>query len=162
MAYVGNNPVTLVDPSGQLAFFWHRYLTLAAALNSGYSFGDSWNLAHDAMRVDFEFANPGSQAKTPEGVRQHGMSCCGQTESQAIANTNTYIQNSINAGNRGSAIHAAQDLVTPQHAGHEWSGYTVSHVLGDIFPSLSTIKQAYQNTTQILRGSRNSGGGSGK
>jgi hypothetical protein len=72
-----------------------------------------------------------------------------------LASANDYIQSSINSGNLSGAIHAAQDLATPAHAGHEWQGFkwnweTAKHILGDIFPSWSTIKQAYKDTKGIL------------
>jgi len=153
-AYVGNNPVTLIDPNGQLAFFWHFGITFVAARNSGYGIWDSAKLAWKAMAVDFA---SGSQGQNPEATRQHAMASPGQSRAQAISATNAYIQSSINSDNIAGAVHAAQDLATPQHNGRPWTGFTAAHVIGDVFPSWSTIKQAYQNTIQVISGSYGSG-----
>src|SRR4030042_5372290 len=123
-----------------------------AAMNSGKSFSESLSLAWNATAVDFA---SGSQGQNPEAVVQHAMGTPVQSPEQAIAAANAYIQSSTTSGNFPAAIHAAQDLATPGHAGQPWSGFgldwgTVKHILGDIFPSLTTIKQAYQNTKGIL------------
>ncbi|MBI4619434.1 MAG: RHS repeat-associated core domain-containing protein [Desulfobacterales bacterium] len=150
-AYVGNNPVTLIDPSGQLAFFWHEAITYVAARNSGRGVWDSLKLAFNNAAVDFS----GTQGQNAAAVVQHAMATPVQSPQQAITATNAYIQASISSGNLAGATHAAQDLATPGHAGQPWSGFglnweTAKHLLGDTFPSLSTINQAYQNTKGIL------------
>jgi hypothetical protein len=86
---------------------------------------------------------------------QHAMAAAGQSAAEAIVATNAYIQTSINIGNFPGAIHAGQDLATPGHAGQEWVGFkwnwnTATHILGDVFPSLNTINQAYQSAKGIL------------
>ena len=145
-----NNPISNIDPSGLLAAPWHFGITFVAAFNSGKSLRPSLSLAWNAMAVDF-----GSQGTSPADTVLHGMASAGQSSAQAIAATNAYIQASINSGNLPGAIHAAQDLVTPGHAGQPWKGFglnweTVTHILGDIFPSWSTINQAYQSTRGLL------------
>jgi RHS repeat-associated protein len=153
-AYVVNNPVNFVDPWGLLAYFpWHEGITYVAARNSGYSVMDSLSLAMNTAAVDFS----GTQGKNSADTVQHAMAASvGQTSAEAIAATNVYIQSSINIGNLPGAIHATQDLATPLHAGQPWHGFnwleweTYKHILGDVFPSWGTIKQAYQNTKGIL------------
>ncbi len=156
-AYVGNNPLNGVDPNGQLAFFWHFGITLAAT--------DSLSTAWNAMVVDFAL---GSQGTNREVTQQHAMAGFDstlnryQTREEAIAATNTFIQTNI-SGNLAGAIHAGQDLSTPRHAGEEWHGFgwnleTAAHIFGDVFPSWRTITQAYQNTEQIVGGNWVSGG----
>ena len=153
--YVGNNPVNWVDPWGLLAPPYHFGITLIAALNSGYGVKESLSLALDATAVDL-----GSQGTSPSDTVQHAMAAAvGQTSAEAIAATNAYIQANINSGNLAGAIHAAQDLATPGHAGKKWPGFGLNqeiakHILGDIFPSLGTINQAYQNTKGILNQSK--------
>ncbi|MBW2491798.1 MAG: hypothetical protein JRE65_11700 [Deltaproteobacteria bacterium] len=149
--YCLNNPINLIDPDGQLAFFWHGGITYAAARNSGYGIKDSLKMAWHAMAVDI-----GSQGQNIEDTRQHAMAGkfpgtdIYQSSAQAIASTNAYIQESITSGNLAGAVHAAQDLATLKHAGQEWRGYTAAHILGDMFPSWSTIRRAYQDTKSIL------------
>jgi RHS repeat-associated protein len=151
--YVAYNPVNAIDSFGLLAASWHFGITSIAAMNSGRSLGESLSLAWNATAVDFA---SGSQGQNPEAVVQHAMGTPVQSPDQAIAAANAYIQSSITGGNLPGAIHAAQDLATPGHAGQPWSGFgvdweTAKHILGDIFPSLSTINQAYQNTKGILK-----------
>jgi len=158
-AYVGNNPVNLIDPNGELAFFWHFGITYVAARNSGSGIWNSLKLAWNAMAVDFN----GSAGGTSVGdTSQHGMGATfpvRQTRAEAIASTNEYIRTSIGNGNLSGALHAAQDLATPGHAGQPFSGLgwnweSVKHIAGDVFPSFGTVGQAYQASMQILRPSK--------
>jgi len=124
-AYVGNNPINLVDPSGLLAAPWHFGITFVAAPNSGKSLGESLTLAWSATAVDFA---SGSQGTSWEVTRQHAMAgelTPGryQMPEQANAATNAYIQESVCSRNFPEAIHAAQDLATPGHAGNPWEGF---------------------------------------
>jgi hypothetical protein len=136
-----------VDPEGLLAFFWHFGITAVASWNSGYGVLGSLGLAWKTMAVDF-----GESADDP--VR-HGMAFPGQSRTEAIAATNDYIQGS-RCSDVAGGVHATQDLATPGHDGKEWFGYkfnweTVKHILGDVFPSFSTINRAYQNTKRYLK-----------
>ncbi|MFZ5761513.1 MAG: RHS repeat-associated core domain-containing protein, partial [Thermodesulfobacteriota bacterium] len=157
-AYVGNNPMMMVDPSGNLAAPWHFVITYAASRDAGNGILASLKNGWDAMAVDFA---AGSQEIKPDSVVQHAMGMPGQSTTEAIANTQAYIQNSANPlANRN---HAAQDLVTPAHGGQEWVGFgwnwkTVSHIVGDLFPSWNTITQAYQSTLNVMTGVANGGG----
>jgi hypothetical protein len=83
------------------------------------------------------------------------MAIRGQIRIEAIAATNEYIQKS-KCGDIAGGVHATQDLATPGHDGKEWFGYkfdreTFIHILGDVFPSFSTINRAYQNTIRYLK-----------
>jgi len=123
---------------------------------SGYGMKEAHNLAFKTMAVDFA---QDSQGQNPEATVQHAMASAGQSVAQAIAATNAYIQENIRDNLPGS-LHAVQDLVTPQHAGQPWTGFgwnwkTARHVLGDVFPSWNTIKQAYRKTREILEQSKN-------
>ncbi|NTV15455.1 MAG: RHS repeat-associated core domain-containing protein [Desulfobulbaceae bacterium] len=149
-AYVQNNPINKVDPTGLLAAPWHFAITYAAARDSGRGVWDSLKLGWGALTVDF---SADSQKVAPGSVVQHAMGMPGQTVSDSRAATNSYIQSSNTP--LANSIHAAQDLATPAHGGQEWTGFgwnwkTVSHLAGDMFPSLSTIGQAYNNTTSLL------------
>lgn len=158
-AYVRNNPVNFNDPNGELAFYWHFGITYVAARNSGYGVWNSLKLASNAMMPDFR---RGANSTDWTRTREHGMGGYvngePQTYGEGIASINNYIQNA----RLGDAIHAGQDLVTPGHSGNLWEGHlTLGHALGDAYPSLSTIKQAYEITKQISSGNVGSGYGGG-
>lgn len=109
------------------------------------------------MTRDIDFFNPGTRGQNIEGTRQHAMAgkflCTEiyQSFAQAFASTNVYIQESISKGNLAGAVHAAQDLAIPGHAGQEWRGYTDIHILRDMFLYWNTINQANQNTRNCLK-----------
>ncbi|MBU3950422.1 MAG: hypothetical protein KJ826_19660 [Proteobacteria bacterium] len=151
MAYVGNNPTNLIDPNGELAFFWHGGITLVAALNSGRSIRGSLTLALSVMAEDSN-----STDRTAPAANTHAMSGFDstlnryQTQGEALANANNIIQ----SGFMPSALHVGQDL--PGHNGESmqnwgWNWSTVKHVANDVFPSLSTISNAYQNSMNTLK-----------
>ncbi|KAF0218592.1 MAG: RHS repeat-associated core domain-containing [Geobacteraceae bacterium] len=163
-AYVQGNPVNFTDPNGTLAFPWHGGITYVAARNSGYGVLDSINLAWHSMAAD-----AGTQGPTPDNTVYHAMRGTfpnqdrPQSAEQAINATKdfiTYNSQPDNLKNLGTAAHASQDLVTPEHAGKIWPPEEqsfvdkalayVKHFAGDIFPSFSTIGDAYDNTKQAL------------
>jgi uncharacterized protein RhaS with RHS repeats len=156
--YVANNPVNFVDRSGLLAAPWHFGLSLVSGLKSGMGTGGSLSFAWNSMAVDFA---PGSQGFDAAATAQHAMagvlpSGRPQTSQEAINAANEFIQSNKNCGDFAKAAHAAQDLATPGHTGQPWTGFgwnweTVSHILGDLFPSPSTIGQAYRNTLGVLK-----------
>jgi RHS repeat-associated protein len=148
--YVLNNPTNIIDSFGLLTPNWHFGITFVVARSNGFGFFESVWLGIKTAAVDFA-----SQGTSSTETVQHAMAAAGQSPAEAIAATNAYIQTSINSGNLPGAIHAAQDLATPGHAGQEWIGFkwhwnTAEHILGDVFPFLSTINQAFQNTKGIL------------
>jgi RHS repeat-associated protein len=156
--YVGSNPVMFVDPEGLFFAPWHFGITFIAALNAGRSVSDSLKLAWDTAAVDI-----GSQGTSPAETVQHAMGAPFESTPSAIQRTNAYIQSSMNSGNIPGALHAAQDLATPVHAGQEWTGFgvdwkSVNHLVGDIVPPWSAVSQAYQASKGLL----NQSGGCGK
>jgi hypothetical protein len=147
--YCLSDPVNRIDPEGKLFANWHFGITYVAARSLGMGFFESVWLGIKTAAVDF-----GSQGTGAEDTVQHAMGTAGQSTAEAIAATNAYIT-SIKIGNLPGAIHAAQDLVTPGHAGKEWNGFkwnwtTIEHVGGDVFPSIDTVGQALQSTKQIM------------
>lgn len=62
-----------------------------------------------------------------------------------------------------TAMHTTQDAATPDHYLAEWRGAgwnvdTVTHLLHDTFPSVDTIRNAYNNTLDVLSSRANTGG----
>jgi RHS repeat-associated protein len=152
-AYVGNNPAMLVDPGGNLAFFWHFWITLVAALNSDNpnynSLGSALKLAWNTMGED------GSAfSHEPNQTRVHAMG--GrlpngeyQTRSEAIVAATAYINDISNSSS--GRTHATQDQ--PVHAGESMETYSFfsMHTVRDVTGG-GTIGQAYQNTLNLLNG----------
>jgi RHS repeat-associated protein len=156
--YVANDPVNGVDPSGLLAAPWHFGLSLAAGLSSGMGIGNSLSFAWNSTAVDFV---AGSQGFDATATAQHAMAGVlpdgtRQSPREAISAASNFTQSNKACGNLAKGAHAAQDLATPGHVGKPWTGFgwnwdTASHVLGDVFPSPSTIRQAYRNTLGVLK-----------
>jgi hypothetical protein len=146
------------DSSGLLAAPWHFGISVVAGLNSGMSLGESLRFGWDSMAVDFA---PGSQGLDAAATAQHAMGGTlpdgrYQNPQEAIDAANDFIRRKKKCGDLPEAAHAAQDLATPRHAGQPWKGFgfnwkTVSHILGDLFPSPGTIIRAYQNTVGVLK-----------
>jgi len=156
--YCVNDPVNGTDSSGLLAAPWHFGISVVAGLNSGMSLGESLRFGWDSMAVDFA---PGSQGLDAAATAQHAMGGTlpdgrYQNPQEAIDAANDFIRRKKKCGDLPEAAHAAQDLATPRHAGQPWKGFgfnwkTVSHILGDLFPSPGTIIRAYQNTVGVLK-----------
>jgi hypothetical protein len=149
-AYVNNNPLKYTDPDGFLAFRWHFLITFSASMATERGFSESLVLAWQTMAVDF-----GSQSTSPEDTVRHAMGHELQSRDQAILKTKDFISDSMERGNVADAIHATQDLATPEHAGKQWKGFglnfeTVKHIYGDILPSQSTINEAFKATEKVL------------
>lgn len=154
-AYVGGNPMVMVDSGGNLAAPWHFLITYVASRDAGNGIMASLNDGWDAMAVDFK---SGSQSSFWLAANKHAMSGIGvdgnpQSSAEAIQATRSFIQTAT-FYNHADAVHATQDLATPLHAGNEWKGFgfnleTLLHLLGDLFPSTSTINEAYRNTRKL-------------
>lgn len=144
--------MVMVDPGGNLAFFWHFGITLVAALNSDNpnynSLGSALKLAWNTMGED------GSAfSHDPNQTRAHAMGGnLGdryQTSSEAIVAATAYV-NDIFKPSSGRT-HATQDL--PVHAGESMETYSFfsMHTVRDVTGG-GTIGQAYQNTLNLLNG----------
>ncbi|MFZ3090664.1 MAG: SpvB/TcaC N-terminal domain-containing protein [Nitrospirota bacterium] len=175
--YGHNNPVSYVDPDGNLAFFWHFGITYKAARDSGMGFSASMALAWKTTMVDV-----GSQSIYRSDTQKHAMAGFDpalnryQTQEEALQTAHDYMKKSLDEGKLHDAIHGVQDWATPEHRGEEWIGFTWlpipldknlfslkgisehlgkftetwKHILGDVFPKSEVIKEAYQRTTDIL------------
>jgi hypothetical protein len=58
-------------------------------------------------------------------------------------------------GDMSLALHTVEDDAVPLHHDHVWKGVDgsfVKHFLGDVFPSASTVHDAFNNATQVLQG----------
>jgi RHS repeat-associated protein len=157
-AYSRNNPLLYVDRDGRLAAPFHFIVTLVAGIRSGLGFFRSVGLAWHTAAVDFR---PGSQGKDAASANVHAMS--GklpdgryQTAEEARAGTAKSMEESRARGDTESSLHTTQDDAVPLHTGHEWHGFgfnleTLKHILGDLFPSPQTVKNAYDNTVKALQ-----------
>jgi hypothetical protein len=99
------------------------------------------------MNVDFA----DTQGINQLDVVKHGMGVPGQDPIIAIANTLIYVYICLEYGDAAGAIHAMQDLFTPEHGGNPWDGYTIEHILGDLLPSSDTTDIAYEQALKILK-----------
>jgi hypothetical protein len=147
-----NDPVNLVDPSGLLVFPWHFGLTFAVAFSSGRGFVESTRLGWQTVAADI-----GTQGTAPQQTNLHAMAGRGQSPGEAIEATIWQVGGSCSQDSLATRIHAAQDLATPEHAGKPWGGFhfdwaTAKHFWGDIFPSITTIFRADDNTRHVLEG----------
>src|SRR5580658_4714079 len=146
--YVGNNPLSELDPDGHLEAPWHFAITLAAALKTHHGFFGSMKLAWTTSWVDFRKGSQGQDAAHPNWHSMEGRDANGdfQTQAEADAGTAAVIADAEQRGDTALAAHAAEDQATPLHEGHEWTGIFhwsfLVHFLGDVFPSPQTIKNA--------------------
>jgi hypothetical protein len=114
-------------------------------------------LAAKAAWVDFRNGSQGKDAAhtnmhAMRGEKQDGTT---QTPAEARAGTSQVVSDAMKTGDTGLAVHAVEDLATPLHDGHVWNGVDgsfVKHVIGDIFPSTETVKNAFDNAVQVLQG----------
>ncbi len=145
MAYVGNNPVTLIDPIGEKAFFYHFGTTFVAGMKSGLGVANSYKLALGVMREDRNSTDINAPATNIHAMGGKLPSGRYQTLDQTIVETNSIIQQ----GSVFQAVHAAQDrpghnLESMENWGWNWS--TAKHILKDILP----INLGYRDTLDII------------
>jgi hypothetical protein len=87
------------------------------------------------------------------GVTEEGVY---QTESQTLDAIQSGINEEIQTGDLADAAHTVVDMAAPDHFLQEWQGFaadlnTAEHILSDIFPSLDTISQAYNNSLELMQ-----------
>lgn len=171
-AYVNNNPYKYVDPTGEFAVFWHSGITFFAAMNSGFSFVDSFKMAVRAWQVDFQ---SGSQGVSKAALGQHGMRRATDSFESAIKNNKSFTQYALSIGDLGSAAHASQDPFVHNYGvweGGFWKNGVLeglAHIWNDIFPSGEAVSGAYNATKNTIKGQQqtdkkvdfSSGSGSG-
>ncbi len=156
-AYVLNNPISFNDPAGLLSPIHHFFITYGVAYL--YSFNDltSSLLAISSVLADI---GPGTQDTTASAANKHAMAGImpngrRQAPENAIESTKNFIRLSLHCGQLGAAIHAAQDLATPAHAGKLWEGTDkkkdlFSHWLGDATLIPTTLYNATINTYFVI------------
>jgi len=159
--YVRNNPISLVDPDGQLAFFWHFGITFAAGLKSGMGIGQSLKYGWYAAAPDLR---PSAWSSTQEAQVGHALSgtpapgTARLDPQQALQATEAFVSQNLRSSDivkQGEAFHATQDV--PQHQGERWPpsdtwfgdvAKGIAHIVRDIFPSPSVVGEAYDRTLQ--------------
>jgi len=161
--YVRNIPTTNVDADGHLFFHWHFLITYAAGVRTGHGpfhgvFSSFGKAARNAL-VDFrKGAQEDDAAHTNmhamRGRKPDGTTQSGEEAKAAIAQV---VTNAMQNGDTALAGHDVIDAATPGHQGEIWPGVHLGmkffkHLLGDIFPSPATVKQAYQNEKAVLQG----------
>lgn len=161
-AYVGNDPISFSDPSGQFAIFWHWGITFVAALNSGYSLSQSWSYASAAAGPDKPFS--GNTFSNNYGAQiEHALTARTASNyippsSVALAGTEVLINRQLQSSSvveQGRGIHATQDVAATNHAGKPWpppGGVfgKLWHLVQDVFPSFSSVGTAYDRTIEAF------------
>jgi RHS repeat-associated protein len=147
--YVANDPINAIDPSGRQAFFWHFGITYGAARNSGLGVWDSMKHGWAVTREDRNATDRSASAANVHAMAGETASGQYQSREEALAAADL----NMATGSLPSAIHTGQDY--PGHNGESmenwgWNWSTAGHILNDLFPSLDTISQAYQNTQKIF------------
>lgn len=144
--------MTLIDPTGLLAFFWHGGISALAASNCGRSLTDSLIFGLNTMLEDL-----GTQGTTATDANIHAM--LGTIDSkgapllQTPADAAARIQLITSTGPDYLAAHTAQDKAAAHHYLQPWFGsQTIGHIWHDVFPSLSELRNAYQGTREVLAG----------
>jgi RHS repeat-associated protein len=156
-AYVGNDPVNFVDPSGFLSSMpdggQHAIVTYDAAIEAGFPSSVAHALADAVAAVD---SRPGSQGTDAASANMHAMAGENQKPLDAIRATLRLIRVSLANCDIALALHAAQDFATPLHRGIAWDGgkftyYMITeHVPADVFPSKEVQTEAYFRSFNLL------------
>ena len=159
-AYGRSNPLRFVDRNGRLSAPWHYALTLVAATAAGYKLNQASELALEDVLVDI-----GSQSTQATHTNVHAMigKRPGDDEVQTAVEARHAIaeltQTNVAKGTTSAlatAEHTVQDFATPAHRDRVWAGFhpnheTGSHVLGDLFPSTTTLTNALALSIMVLQ-----------
>ncbi|OGL45190.1 MAG: hypothetical protein A2149_00190 [Candidatus Schekmanbacteria bacterium RBG_16_38_11] len=158
-AYVGNNPVNLIDPKGLYFAPWHSYLTYIAMRDSGHNITNSFYTALMSIWAD----RPSTQGLDAALANRHAMGGLlpegvYQTRAEAIAGTENFINGTIQKAtlmNLGEAMHAGQDKYACGHNYSEWRGFhfnreTYEHLKNDFFPSSTERWKSYVESLIII------------
>jgi RHS repeat-associated protein len=123
--YVGNEPVSHVDPTGKSVSLIHFWETYNAATAVGYSPSDAYSLAQQVEAVDFR---PNSQDATADAANGHGMGGTvttgryshPQNRCEAYSGTVGYLSAAYANGDTAGALHAIEDSFAHQYG--FWNG----------------------------------------
>jgi RHS repeat-associated protein len=157
-SYALDDPLTRVDPSGELATPYHFAITFLAAENTGHSDWDSLKYAWQSAAIDFRKDSQATDAAHTAAHAMAGKDSSGkfQTREQAQEANAKFVQDSIKAGRLGDAGHGVQDR-GGAHDFSPWQGFHATpygalfkHFLRDWFPKVSTVRDAYRGTKGVM------------
>jgi RHS repeat-associated protein len=104
-AYAANDPVNLIDPEGQKAFWYHFIDGYRVGRLEGKGIWDSLKFGYEVMQVDI-----GENADNP---RLHANAINPlETRAEAIAAASQLARENCKAGNKALAVHAWGDIGT--------------------------------------------------
>lgn len=150
--YVGQNPVSKIDPKGLFSSYQHNQITAQAMM---FARSDCSSLPQDVALADWL---PGSQA--PENSHWHAMgdgTNPNETAETARRKYEDFVDQqwkSCTCGGLARALHAVQDSFAGGHAGFQlWGGGvpSPSHVRQDFYPPESARNGAVNATSDLIR-----------
>lgn len=149
-AYVRNDPIQFVDPSGLLASPWHAFSSFVAMKLSGYNNFESAVVAAASAGWDI-----GTQG--PEYANSHAIREPKQSLEKAVEGYNQFVRENLAAGNLvnlGFANHAVEDR--PRHKFEEFmemdftNGKYLWHLFRDFTPSPFEIIEAIRGDLENI------------
>lgn len=134
--YVGGNPITNIDPTGQFSPLVHFRVTFGAAIFAGMGIWDSLQLAWYSVWADW-----GTQG-VPQAYKHSMTPDTGICPFPGAARSarDRYVDEQAHSGTLqglGNAVHAMEDEFAGGHDFKPYSGFsglTLSHVIDDWFP----------------------------
>jgi RHS repeat-associated protein len=168
-AYVGGNPLSFTDPTGNYAYFWHGLITYSASSEAGNGVLISAFYAMDAMAADFKTFN-GYSSQAVENSNMHGMRMPGQSEGDARKGNADFIAQQMAKGSLGYgyAAHATQDPYSASHQYKEYNpdmsiGNWARHLVLDTLPFLTPwgrqdLRKAHADTVSMFKAARRKSG----
>jgi RHS repeat-associated protein len=151
--YANSQPTSVSDPSGLFTTLNHVTITYIALRECGFNPWRGLQLAWAAAAGDWT-----PTWKTSQGVENanwHAMAQPGQSVADALAATETFINQQMGMGttqSMGRAMHAAQDAAARGHKGYQtYTGHSdFSHVEGDELPTTTEIAEAIRRTKNLF------------